>query len=156
MKKTAIITGALLTAIFTSSAVMADTRHNAPSASSGHHSTASHDYRRPAPAPMYVGVDTSRLERRIAEGARSGKLTRNEERQLRSELRSLEASIKAAKRDFRISSWERSSLKRKETLLSSHITKLTNNRTVERRHDNRRDDRHDNNHNDNNRHDSRR
>lgn len=138
MKKTAFITGALMAAIFASSAAMADAprRPTAPVAP-GHHNV----------APMFVNVNTNALERRIDAGAKSGKLTNSEERTLRKELRSLEASVKAAKKDRRITAWERSSLERKEAQLKRNITKLMNNRAVERRNDNRRD---------NNRHDNRR
>lgn len=129
MKKTAIITGALMAAIFASSAAMADgPRRPAPQAP-GHHNV----------APMFVNVNTKALDMRIDAGVRSGKLTKSEERTLRSQLRSLEASVKAAKKDRRITAWERSSLERKEANLKRNITKLMNNRDVVRNHNDRRD-----------------
>lgn len=139
MKKVAIITGALMAAVFASSVAMADgPRRPAPPAP-GHHMT--------APQPMFVGVNTNMLDKRIDAGVKNGKLTKSEERQLRAQLKGLEASIKAAKKDRRITAWERTSLKNKETQLNRNIIKLVNNRDVVRRNDNR----HDNNRHDNNR-----
>ncbi len=147
MKKTALITGTLMAAIFASSAAMADApRRPAPPAAPGHHNV----------APMFVNVNTNALEKRIDAGAKSGKLTNSEERTLRKELRRLAAAVKAAKQDHRITAWERSNLERKEAQLKRNISKLMNNRAVENRHDNRRDDRRDNNRSDNNRYDNNR
>lgn len=80
----------------------------------------------------YTGVSIHQLERRIDQGVRSGKLVRWEERQLRSELYRLQRAVNDARRDHRVSRYERSSLERKEASLKYHISQLTNNREVAR------------------------
>lgn len=97
----------------------------------------------------YTGVNVHQLERRIDQGVRSGKLVRWEERQLRSELRRLERAVNDARRDHRISRYERSRLERKEASLRYHISQLMNNREVVRS-SYRNDHRWGNNHSSNN------
>ena len=77
-----------------------------------------------------VDVNIPRLDMRIDAGVKSGKLTRTEERQLRTELRRLGSAVKLAKNDHQVTRIERDKLERKEAALNRHITKLANNKAV--------------------------
>ncbi|WP_298607164.1 hypothetical protein [uncultured Thiothrix sp.] len=91
-------------------------------------------------------VNLGALEARIDSGVATGKLTRGEERVLRSELKSLRYSLKMALKDQRLTNKERTSLERKESSLKRNIYKLSNNRIVARGYDNdRHHDRYDDN-----------
>ncbi|TXH72592.1 MAG: hypothetical protein E6Q85_06405 [Thiothrix sp.] len=79
-------------------------------------------------SPVNIGA----LDARIDSGVATGKLTRGEERMLRSELKSLRYSLKMALKDHRLTNKERNSLERKESNLKRNIYKLTNNRIVAR------------------------
>lgn len=92
-------------------------------------------------------VNLGALEARIDSGVATGKLTRGEERMLRSELKSLRYTLKMALKDHRLTNKERNSLERKESSLKRNIYKLSNNRIVARgygahRNYNRYDDKH--------------
>lgn len=77
-------------------------------------------------------INIAALDARIDSGVATGKLTRSEERVLRSELKSLRYSVKMALNDHRLSNKERNSLERKESNLKRNIYKLSNNRVVVR------------------------
>lgn len=112
MKIQTIFSGALVTAIlFASSAAMAAPNHN------------------------QLNVNTHKMEMRIDAGVKSGKLTPNESRQLRSELSKLKATIKAANKDHKITNWERNTVQAKEKALNKHITVLSNNKVVVKKQD---------------------
>jgi hypothetical protein len=114
MKKISLISAALLAAtVFSATSAMA-----APSYRHGYNG--------------YTGVDIQQLERRIDRGVRSGKLVGWEERQLRGELHRLVRALRDARRDHRITRFERSRLERKEANLKYNISKLMNNREVAR------------------------
>lgn len=122
MKMTSIFSGALVASVlFASSAAMA------------------------APQPNHNRVDVNmpKLEMRIDAGVKSGKLTQGEERVLRTELRQLGASVKAALKDHKVTKRERASLEGKEAALSKHITKLANNKEVVKKYEGKRDDKRD-------------
>lgn len=109
-----------------------------------------------APGQGYASnpVNLGALEARIDSGVAMGKLTRGEERMLRSELKSLRYSLKIALKDHRLTNKERSSLEHKESRLKSSIYKLSNNRIVARGYQhNRHNDRDDNNKRGNYQHD---
>ena len=117
MKTVSIFSSALVASVlFASSAAMAAPQHN-----------------------NRVDVNLPKLEMRIDAGVKSGKLTNVEERQLRTELRQLGESIKAAMKNSQVSKWEYNSLENKETALSRHITSLANNKAVVKKHDDRHD-----------------
>ncbi|MGB3916392.1 hypothetical protein J9253_12045 [Thiothrix litoralis] len=114
MKATSIFSGALVASVlFASSAAMA--------APQGNHNR--------------IDVNIPKLDMRIDAGVKTGKLTSTEEHQLRTELRQLGVSIKAAMKDRQVSKWERNSLENKEAALNKHITKLTNNNVVVKKQD---------------------
>lgn len=75
-------------------------------------------------------INIGALDARIDSGVATGKLTRGEERVLRSELKSLRYSLKMALKDHRLSSRELNSLERKESKLKRNIYKLSNNRVT--------------------------
>lgn len=99
-------------------------------------------------SPGYHSTNTinlGALAARIDSGVATGKLTRGEERTLRSELKSLRYFVKMALKDHRLSNKERNSLERKESNLKRNIYKLSNNRIVARgayRDHHRNDDSH--------------
>lgn len=100
-----------------------------------------------APGHGYASnsVNLGALAARIDSGVATGKLTRGEERMLRSELKSLRYSLKVALKDHRLTNKERSSLEHKESRLKRSIYKLSNNRILARgyqhdRHHDRYDD----------------
>lgn len=91
-------------------------------------------------------VNAGALDARIDSGVATGKLTRGEERVLRSELKSLRYSLKMALKDHRLTNKERNSLERKESNLKRSIYKLSNNRIVARGyHHDRHNDRYEDN-----------
>jgi hypothetical protein len=87
-------------------------------------------------------INLGALEALIDSGVATGKLTRGEERVLRSELKNLRSTVRIALKDHRLSSKERNAIERKESKLKSNIYKLSNNRLTTR---GSRYDRHDNN-----------
>jgi hypothetical protein len=123
MKKMTLFSNVLIAgALFASSAAMA----------------APHEQHLPG-----MNVHMQQLEMRIDAGVSSGKLTEGEERQVRSALHQLGASVKAALRDHKISKRERSRLAGKEAALNKLITKLSNNRAVVQQEKHRWDDQRD-------------
>jgi len=71
-----------------------------------------------------------RQERRIAQGARSGELTRHEARNLRREERRIRADKRMAMADGRVTPAERRHLRREENRVSRHIYRAKHNDRV--------------------------
>ena len=91
-----------------------------------------------------LDVNIAQLDTRIEAGVSSGKLTPSEERQARTALRALGASVKAALKDHKVTKRERASVAGQEIAVNKLITKLSNNKAVvkkDHRHDGKRDQR---------------